>query len=202
MIYFTSDLHFFHANIIRFCDRPFSSVEEMNENMIKNWNETVAPDDIIYCLGDFSMAFRSVEVYTPRLNGYKILIPGNHDFCHNSHKRARREGLEKWTNKYKECGWNEVHLHHKIEYNGVTINLSHMPYAGDRFDERFTKWRLIDEGEWLLHGHVHEKFLKAGKQINVGVDQHQFRPISIDHIFNIMSYNGNLIGHFKEGIKL
>ena len=53
MLYFSSDHHFFHANVIRYCNRPFGSVQEMNEALILNWNKTVTNDDIVYHLGDF-----------------------------------------------------------------------------------------------------------------------------------------------------
>lgn len=69
MIYFTSDHHFWHANIIRYCNRPFNSVEKMNEILIQIWNDLVAPEDEVYYLGDFSLAARPVEIYTQKLNG-------------------------------------------------------------------------------------------------------------------------------------
>ena len=79
-IFFTSDSHFCHSNIIKFCDRPFKDVEEMNEILIDNWNKTVGPNDIIYHLGDFCFA-GSAEWHSilGRLNGRIHLILGNHD---------------------------------------------------------------------------------------------------------------------------
>jgi calcineurin-like phosphoesterase family protein len=75
MLYFTSDHHFWHANIIRYCNRPFATIEEMNESMIMAWNEVVSPNDDVYYLGDFSLALRSIELYTTRLNGTKYFMP-------------------------------------------------------------------------------------------------------------------------------
>jgi calcineurin-like phosphoesterase family protein len=90
MLYFTSDHHFWHTNIIKYCNRPFVSVEEMNEALIQNWNDLVLPEDEVYYLGDFSMAARPVEIYTSRLNGIKYLVPGNHDFCHSYNNKSRK----------------------------------------------------------------------------------------------------------------
>lgn len=74
----TSDLHFFHKNIIAYCQRPFADVEEMNEVIIKNWNEVVKKDDMVYVLGDFSFCSREmVKELVLKLNGRKILIAGN-----------------------------------------------------------------------------------------------------------------------------
>lgn len=80
MIYFTSDLHLGHANIINHCKRPFSSVDEMDERLISMWNARVQPNDTVYILGD--LIFRSAaapESYLSRLRGKKHLILGNHD---------------------------------------------------------------------------------------------------------------------------
>lgn len=78
--FFTSDTHFGHANIIRFCNRPFQNVEEMNEVLIENWNKVVSKDDTVFHLGDFAFGGSSVwNSIIPRLNGHINLIIGNHD---------------------------------------------------------------------------------------------------------------------------
>ena len=81
MIYLTSDLHFGHKNIIKLTNRPFSDVHEMNETLIKNWNNTIKPQDTIYILGDlcFKMSLEESHKIIQRLNGKKVLIRGNHD---------------------------------------------------------------------------------------------------------------------------
>ena len=71
--------HFGHAKIIKLCNRPFSSIEEMDEKMIEMWNETVGPNDRVIHLGDFSFKARNADAYLKRLNGEIILIQGNHD---------------------------------------------------------------------------------------------------------------------------
>jgi calcineurin-like phosphoesterase family protein len=188
--YLTSDNHFYHQNIIRYCNRPFQSVEEMNEVMIAKWNETVMPSDTIYHLGDFSMAFRSVELFTKRLNGNKILIAGNHDLCHPGHKKSRNpENCAEWIGKYIDNGWAEVHTSGEFEIPGVLpINVNHMPYLeGSGQDVRHAKFRPNDDGRWLLCGHVHEKWAQRGKMINVGVDVRNFRPTSFQEIVDLIS---------------
>jgi calcineurin-like phosphoesterase family protein len=189
LIYFTSDLHFWHKNVIRYCARPFASVEEMNEIMIKNWNDVVKPDDIVYCLGDFSLAMRPVEVYTSRLNGVKYLVPGNHDFCHSYHKKSRnKENRDKWIEQYERAGWKVLPEQTTLDIPGVAIvNLCHHPYVliGPG-DDKYERWRPKDDGRWLLCGHVHEKWKVVGKMINVGVDQWDFKPVPVTEIEKII----------------
>lgn len=79
-IFFTSDLHFFHNNVIEFCKRPYGSVEHMNEELIKNWNTVVGERDHIYILGDISFGKDAqTQEVLDRLKGIKHLIVGNHD---------------------------------------------------------------------------------------------------------------------------
>lgn len=192
MIYFTSDLHFYHKNVIAYCNRPYESVEEMNEKLILNWNNVVSPDDTVYCLGDFSLTLRPVELYTTRLNGYKILISGNHDWTHSANKKARNEERKRdMIAKYIFNGWSEVHDHAIFNYEGVSYNLSHMPYRGDTTDDRHHRHRLDDDGKILLCGHVHGKWAakrtpKGTLMINVGVDVRNYAPISINEIVGVV----------------
>jgi calcineurin-like phosphoesterase family protein len=161
----------------------------MNEAMVKNWNDTVGPDDIVYCLGDFSMAFRPVETFTSRLNGIKYLVPGNHDFCHSYHKRSRNvEQRARWIQKYVDNGWIILPEQTTLDIPGIaTVNMCHHPYIVlDAHDDKYTKWRPKDDGRWLICGHVHEKFKVANKMINVGVDVWNFKPVSVEQIKEII----------------
>jgi calcineurin-like phosphoesterase family protein len=191
----TSDNHFWHNNVIKYCNRPFRSVEEMNEAMVVAWNAVVNPEDTVLHFGDFSMAFRAVELFSHRLNGNKILIPGNHDFCHSYHKKSRTpEGRILWTQKYVDHGWTVLDERvYGAEIDGVKFNLCHHPYAdgsgadeGDPYD-KYENWRPIDDGTVLLCGHVHEKWKTKRSplgtlQINVGVDVWGMAPVSFDTI--------------------
>ena len=80
MKFYTSDLHFGHKNIIKYENRPFNSVEEMDEELIRRWNNKVGKNDEVYILGDFAFASgRRVNELLDRLNGRKYLLRGNHD---------------------------------------------------------------------------------------------------------------------------
>lgn len=186
--WFTSDPHYYHSNVIRYCNRPYKTVEIMNEKLVENYNKVVHPDDTIYCLGDFSLAFRPVELFTNRLMGNKKLIPGNHDLCHPANKKARGEKLSAQINKYAEQGWEVLPIHNTLDFPELgVVNLCHMPYKGDSTDERYQDYRMIDDDKVLLCGHVHEKwktkFTSNGTlMVNVGVDVWNYAPVSIEQI--------------------
>lgn len=204
MIYFSSDQHFWHSNVIRYCSRPHASVEEMNEDMVLKWNTVVRPEDTVYVLGDFSLAFRAVETFPMRLMGDKKLVPGNHDFCHSYHKKSRtEENRDKWKQKYRDYGFEILPEQTTLDLPGLgVVNMCHHPYSdGTNTDEsdpkgdKYAKWRPVDDGKILLCGHVHEKWLtkfspKGTLMINVGVDQHGFYPASLDDIIAIAKAHG------------
>lgn len=231
-IFLTSDTHFYHKNVIRYCNRPFTKnlenflkdaesigfedqikkglaidkdVEEMNNAMVENWNRIVGPDDTVYHLGDFAMAARAVEVFTPRLNGKKILIMGNHDFPHPAHKKSKnKENQEKWLETYKRWGFSEVKLIDVLEVPGVAnFKLHHIPYASgytaeDEEDRQYPvrKYAAVDDGIPLLNGHVHEKWRfkctpKGTPMLNVGIDSpgtiwnKEFRPARLEEVIEV-----------------
>lgn len=198
-VFWTSDPHFWHANVIVYCKRPWwkpngdPDVEKMNEMLVMNWNKTVGPDDTVICLGDFSLAMRPVETFTPRLNGKKKLVPGNHDWCHPANKKARGDKLAKQIQIYESHGWEVLPIFSEYDIEGVArVNLCHMPYKGDSTDERYQDFRLKNDGRWLICGHVHERWTKRGKMINVGVDRHDYTPIPTSRIVEIMNTEGDL----------
>jgi calcineurin-like phosphoesterase family protein len=194
-ILFTSDTHFHHGNVIRYCDRPWAirwrgdhewrrpseilgkgvrdvpydqlkhdvivDAEAMNREMVRRWNETVRPFDVVYHLGDFAMGPRVLlEPMVKKLNGYKILVRGNHD---------RSSGA------MREAGFDEVHESLRLNIDGVELYMHHQPEAK-------TKWR----GATIhLCGHVHEKWRRKGNMINVGVDQWDFTPRSLQELLAV-----------------
>lgn len=193
-VFFTSDPHFFHANVIRYCNRPYATVEEMNEALIGNWNSVVGPDDTVYCLGDFSLAIRPVEIYSSRLQGHKKLIPGNHDWCHAAHKKSKNpDKLARWVAKYQEHGWEVLPIHSQLDIPGeAKINLCHMPYKGDSTDDRYQQYRMVDDGRVLICGHVHQHWLtkrtpQGTLMVNVGVDVRNYVPISQEDLLKIIA---------------
>lgn len=155
MIFFTADTHFGHEKIIHFCNRPYVSVEEMNEDLIMNWNDRISKGDIVYHLGDFG--FGDIKEIVKRLNGQIFLIYGSHDDEALKLKKMFAQVTQLKTIKYKE------------QY----IVLCH--YAMRRWDKSHF-------GSWHLFGHNHGRLSNYGKSFDVGVDAHNYRPISFDEV--------------------
>ena len=145
-IFFSPDHHFGHANIIKYCNRPFESVDIMNEEMVKRWNSVVGPNDTVYYLGDFSLSNNLVEAFTQKLNGEKHLIMGNHDACHPCNKKKAAIGFE----IYQRAGFKTIQLEQTLTISGQTVLLNHMPYAEEEpkpeYKLRFQKYRPNDNG--------------------------------------------------------
>lgn len=187
MIWFTSDLHLGHRNVIDFCKRPFKDVEEMDEKLIENWNERVKPEDTVYALGDMSFHHHSRGVYLlSRLMGRKILVQGNHDTYSST--------------QYSLAGFVAIVQEAVINLEGQRVRLSHYPFNPaiwaqgkiilNGYDTRYLERRPdYHSDKWLLCGHVHEKWKVLGNQINVGVDQWNMAPVSQGQIASIMQRN-------------
>lgn len=191
-IFFTSDTHFHHENIMKFCNRPFKSVEEMDEVLISNWNSVVGKNDIIFHLGDF--AFGGSEVWNGvlnRLNGKIHLILGNHDV------KNIREG---YMSKFESVSYQQL-----INVCGRLVYLNHFPflcYAGS--------YRNPKAVIYQLYGHVHSRphpnlnniddpevkdilgkdeprlQYTFSTQYDVGVDNNNFTPISFNEVNKII----------------
>jgi len=161
----------------------------MNRGLVDNWNSVVSPLDTVYCLGDFSLSGKSVEMYSNMLNGTKFLVPGNHDPVHpyNKHykKSIKRNEPNYWLDFYRKYGWTVLPIIHYIDLPEVgRIVLSHIPYSNT--DSRFEKYVPIDTGTWLICGHVHEKWKTKDRCINVGVDVWNMTPVSANSIIEII----------------
>lgn len=191
MRFFTSDTHFGHQNIIRFCDRPFSSVEEMNEALVENWNNVVSEDDEIFHLGDVALGkWVEWDGILTRLNGHKTLVVGNHEriFKGETEKNRRRFADEyvKWFDEITD-NVEDFELS-----DGTPVSLSHFPYEADHIENgRFMEHRLPDRGRTLIHGHTHlnqivSRSQKGTLQIHVGVDAFDFTPVSEDQIITLI----------------
>lgn len=195
--WFTSDLHFSHRNVINYCNRPFKDIDEMNVALIKLWNDTVKKQDTVYVLGDFSLNPKWSTVLLPQLNGTKILVAGNHDGCHVSNKKC-----VKMKERYLTDGWLEVHPHYKHFQlkNGQNVLLSHLPYDND-YDDRYKQYKFPYKGLVLLHGHLHGRYKKNGKQIDVSYDAHQ-AIISEDTVIELIEDKRDFIAsHLTEFYK-
>jgi calcineurin-like phosphoesterase family protein len=184
--FWTSDLHFGHANIIRYCHRPFADVETMDRALVDRWNAVVTADDEVWVLGDVAMGPIDHSLGLVReLAGRKVLVTGNHDRCWSGHGAKALP----WVDRYREAGFDEI-LHGAVEttLGGRDILCSHFPYRGDSHDEeRFLEHRPADTGKVLLHGHVHDRWRACDRQINVGVDVWDYRPVSDDEILAVIA---------------
>lgn len=176
-IFLTSDTHFNHKNIILYCQRPFKIVEEMNEVLITNWNNTVPEDGIVFHLGDFALGESSAWLdILPRLNGNIHLILGNHDI-----KNFRPGYASRFASVQEQ-------LTVKVDKN--LLILTHFPllcYHGTWGSE---------QNCWNIHGHVHickDNKANTGKdfermsmvfptQYDAGVDLNDYTPISFDKL--------------------
>lgn len=185
MRWFTADLHFGHANILRYCDRPFAGVDEMDDALIDEWNSVVATDDEVWVLGDVALGpIAETLPKVARLHGRKVLLTGNHDRCWRHHG----DRAAQWEPRYREAGFDAI-AHDVVTFtlHGHEVRASHFPYHGDSHDhDRFTAHRPTDTGGWLLHGHVHERWRQLGRQINVGVDAWAYRPVAEDEIVDLI----------------
>lgn len=174
-LYFTSDTHFCHDNIIKYCDRPFKDVKEMNETLVKNWNETVPTDGIIFHLGDFALnaPTKAVQHLMHSLNGNKYLVIGNHEKAALSKQFLR----DMWKGIYDVA---EIYVpDEEITYKKQHLIMCHYPML---------TWNASHRGSWQLFGHVHGGLSNKGKiqhhpaQMDVGVDCWDFRPISYQQV--------------------
>lgn len=168
-LFFTSDLHFGHGNIIGFCDRPFSNVEEMDRTIVNRWNNSVPEDGEVYLLGDVSFHKGGIiDKYLWQLNGTLHLLLGNHD----------KSLLRRPATKARFASVQEYLELTVLDNPRQKIVLCHFP---------FRSWNKMHYGTWNLHGHSHGTLNPQGLQLDVGVDTHNFAPYSYNQIKEIMS---------------
>jgi calcineurin-like phosphoesterase family protein len=156
MYFFTADEHYGHANIIRYCKRPFRTVDEMDAELIRRHNEAVGADDVVVHAGDFALGKISrAQAYVPLLHGRHIFLRGSHD---------------RWLPEPSVQIWE-----HTIDGQHVVV----CHYA-------LRVWPRSHYGSWQLFGHSHGHLPPIGKQWDVGVDNNDFRPLSFERIREIM----------------
>lgn len=169
-IFLTSDTHFFHNNVIGFCDRPYNSTEEMNEALINNWNKVVNEEDHLWFLGDFSFGkIEPTEAILSRLKGIKHLITGNHD------RKGRCEKL-KWDRYF--VSQHDYYLL-KTEHGNKAV-LCHFPFAS---------W---ERGYYNFHGHLHTtkgQMFSKWHQHDVGVDNNDYTPVLFEKAMSLADAN-------------
>lgn len=144
----------------------------MNEAIVERWNETVGVNDRVLVLGDVAMGrIDDTLKIAGRLNGVKVLLTGNHDRCAS----FLGKNIAEWTRRYLgEGGFTEIHqgtLRVDLNARHRGVLACHFPYSGDSTHElRYVDQRPTDRGDWIFHGHVHDAWRQAGRQINVGLD--------------------------------
>lgn len=180
-IWFTSDNHFFHKNCIKYSNRPFKDVEEMNNILISNWNNLVHKDDIVIFVGDFALASKMhIKETRDKLNGDILLIKGNHD------------GNKK---KMIDCGFKVTSITGKSDYFLLNLNefypginqellITHYPYY------QIKEFLPFEFYGWNISGHVHLptaiKIDKTHKSINVNCELWDYKPVPLSDIFSII----------------
>lgn len=175
----TSDLHFGHTNIMKFCPvtraRFKDDVNYMNEAMVEEWNSVVSPEDTVYILGDVAfMPAAKAAGYINRCNGTKILVEGNHD------RKALKDPV------FREC-FAEIHQYLDITYDGHKIVMFHYPIA---------EWDQMHRGALHFHGHLHggDSGLEKYRARDVGMDATGMIVVSME--WAIANTKNNLIkGH-------
>jgi calcineurin-like phosphoesterase family protein len=177
--FITSDLHFGHTNIMKFCPdsraRFKNDVAYMNEQMVKEWNSIVQPEDLTYILGDvaFCNADKATE-YMRRLNGDKILVEGNHD------KKLLKD------DEFRSC-FVEVHKYLDINYDGHKIVMFHYPIA---------EWDQMHRGALHFHGHLHGGVsgLEDFRARDMGMDATGMIVVSMERAISDAKF-GKIKGH-------
>ncbi len=153
-VLFTADTHFGHGAARAFYRRPFATTAEMDAAMMQRWNAAVGPDDDVWHLGDFAVRHPAPGALLQGLHGRKHLITGNNDPA----------GIQLLP------GWTSVGPYMELQVDGIALVLCH--YA-------FRTWRDIAKGALNLHGHSHGRLRPQTRQIDVGVDVWDFRPITL-----------------------
>jgi len=166
--YFTSDTHFDHENIIGYAERPFRSCSQMNDTLIRNWNDTVSKGDDVYHLGDLTFGDSSrVENLLDALNGNVHLVVGNHD--------QPTSGVQGRFSSFQS--YKELSIPQEGSAYPRTIVLFHYPIE---------MWNKRHYNAIHLHGHEHSGYKLTGKnRIDVGVDSWNYRPVSLTEILQM-----------------
>lgn len=169
-IWFTSDFHFGHKNILRLSNRPFLSIEKHDECLIDNYNSFVKDNDTCYILGDISwnQSYESYKNIFSKLNGKKYIIIGNHDNKQNLIK-CKKEGLilDLFENKTLQIGKDRIFL-------------SHFPYR---------EWNGFYRNAYHLYGHAHGSIEDYKQSTDIGVDCWEYEPVSWEEVKKYIDEN-------------
>ena len=178
----TSDIHFSHANIMKFCpeSRAFNNdVTLMDETIVKNWNAKIQPEDHTYILGDVAFCnAQKASNFMRRLNGTKTLIRGNHD------KKILN------SSEFVDC-FVAVQDYYSIVVDKVHVIMFHYPIA---------EWDQMHRGAVHLHGHLHggKSGMEKYRCMDVGMDTNYCRPYTLEYVIN-QCLRGEIKGHHQKG---
>lgn len=197
-IWFTSDEHYNHANIIKFCNRPFDNVSGMNAHLIEQHNKVVAQNDIVYHMGDFTFERISFAAsILKQLNGLHYFITGNHDhWLHGTSSDNVNNEIFNQTGSYPLGGVGWIEDYFELNINKKKYCMMHFPLL---------TWHHSYKGTFMLHGHVHGNLNllnESCRRLDVGVDSAklilgEYRPFSIDEVDNLLSAR-QILNEFKK----
>ena len=178
-IWFTSDTHFGHANVIKYSNRPWAMVNDMNDGIIERWNQFIKPGDTVYHLGDLCLTKRVdvIDEWLGRLNGTIRLIKGNHDDWTKRFDRLKNKHKIKWIRDYAERTF-------VVDEKKWKLILCHFPMLF---------WHNSHHGSIMLHGHCHgnAQHHNVGlRRMDVGVDCNDWRPVLLENIITMMEQVG------------
>jgi len=171
-IFFTSDWHIGHKNVLEYDGRPFKDIHEMADSLVKKYNATVGEGDVCYFLGDFSFAKADyAKAIVKQLNGTKVFILGNHDKSHDAMKKLGFDVVMNGATMYIQ---NEL------------VTMSHFPLKDAIYVSK-DKYSMPNFDQFHLHGHTHSKKKYNGKQMHVGVTAWDYKPVSISEVESFIS---------------
>ncbi len=185
-IWITSDTHFGHKNVIKYSGRPWETVEDMNEGLIKRWNECVKKGDTVYHLGDFCLTVKVnlIDEWLSRLNGTIRLIRGNHDQWTKHYERLKHKNKIEWVKDYVERRFTlNGEKHHFV--------MCHFPMLSWHGSHK-------SPSSIMLHGHCHgsiDELNQSVRRLDVGVDCHNWYPVHLESIVSITKTRSGVDHH-------
>jgi len=155
-VYLIADTHFNHKNIIRYCSRPFSDVDDMNRQLVRNWNAVVSKNDIVYFLGDWGLNYgkKDLSYWVSRLNGKILNIKGSHDYYSTAPDRQM------------------------LIYHGIRFMLIHNPKRICNYDFDWLIHGHLHNNDIACYPFVNREY----HTVNVSVELIDYRPISMEEI--------------------
>lgn len=190
-VFFTSDFHLFHNNVLKYDNRPFNDVYEMHAVIEERWNETVGPNDVVIYLGDLSFARREdvslVNEMLKRLNGTIHFVMGNHDKYEDIKKIPRFASVQDYLEvRITHNVDSDIHIGAKVRVETLFCAMHYPIYS----------WNKKHHGSYHLHGHCHGNlhhgeeadFYTNRRVIDVGCMLHDYKPISYSEVIEKLSH--------------